>query len=230
MSATLAPALLVGLQVGLPRNLGDPSGDDPENPPWSTGIWKGPVEGPLYLGPTGPEGDGQADLVNHGGPDKTACVYASRWYASWRDELDLIDMPHGSFGENFTVEGLDESSVCVGDVFRIGEAIVQVSQPRQPCWKLGLRWQMNDLPARVVKSGRTGWYFRIIEPGLVRLGDAIERQDRPHPEWSIDEANRVMYRGRNDPDSVGRLADCPALSESWRSTLRSRVEKAAKHS
>ena len=223
----MSDPILRSIQVGLPAEHGTEGAEDPMDSAWTTGFCKGPVVGPVLLGPTNLEGDGQADLVNHGGPDKAVCVYSADHYDDWRRELGLPEMPFGAFGENFTVGGLAEADVCIGDVYRVGEATVQVSQPRQPCWKLARRWRLNDLPARVVKSGRTGWYFRVLEGGVVGPDLPLSPVDRPFPDWTVERANRVMYRGKGDFASMRELASLPALSESWRETLSHRTRGSA---
>jgi MOSC domain-containing protein YiiM len=192
--------------------------------PWRTGFCKQPHPGPLRLDTTGIEGDEQADLVNHGGPDKAVCVYPDEHYAHWRTALNLPGLAHGAFGENFTTGGLAEGEVCIGDVFEFaGAAVVQISQPRQPCWKLARRWRIKDLAAQVERTGRTGWYFRILVPGVVSAGETLALRERPHPEWPVSLANAIMHRRKDDRDAAASLAACPALSESWQRTLSTRA-------
>ena len=145
-------ARISSLQVGKPQTLGDGVSANPTFGRWSTGIFKQPVGGRVWLGETNLEGDGQADLTVHGGPDKAVLVYAASHYPDWRHELGIEEFSSGAFGENFTVEGTTEDDTCLGDVFQIGEAKVQVAQPRMPCWKLARKWQRPDLPALVVRS------------------------------------------------------------------------------
>jgi MOSC domain-containing protein YiiM len=211
--------LLVSIQVGLPHTYGREGADDPMDRPWETGFFKQPVDGPLWLGRANLVGDGQADLVNHGGEDKAVLCYAASHYPEWRTALDKPDLPHGAFGENFTIDGLNEETVCVGDVYRLGDALVQVSQPRQPCWKLAWRWRIKELTALVEHSGRTGWYIRVLEEGEVRAGLELTLLDRPYPEWTIIRASRVMRNRRRDPVAAGELAACEALAVSWREHL-----------
>ena len=130
------PPSLLSVQVGMPTVLGVVGSTDPANRPWTTGFIKGPVAGPVWAGSLNLTGDGQADRTNHGGPDKAVCVYPADHYEFWRHDLGLPDIPLGAFGENFTVAGLGEADVCIGDVWAVGDAVFQVSQPRQPCWKL----------------------------------------------------------------------------------------------
>jgi len=195
--------------------------------PWVSGFVKEAVAGPLALRRTNLDGDEQADLVYHGGPDKAVCCYPAAHYPAWRDELGLADLGFGGFGENFTIEGLAEADVCVGDVWRIGGALVQVSQPRQPCWKIARRWRIKTLTLRVQQTGRTGWYVRVLEEGPVAPGAAIDRVERPHPDWTVARANQVMHHHKADLDAAAELAALPALSASWKATLASRVFKHA---
>lgn len=140
---------LVSIQVGKPEHR-EPVEGDTSTKPWTTAFYKQPVDGPVQVAGAGLEGDGQADLRHHGGPDKAVCVYSAEHFAYWRDDLGFgEEFGGGAFGENFTVAGLDESSVCIGDVWRIGNVELQVTQPRQPCWKLARRWRLKDLTARV---------------------------------------------------------------------------------
>lgn len=221
----MPPPGLVSIQVGTPSARGREGAQDPADRTWSTGFFKSPVAGPVFLGATNLDGDGQADLVNHGGADKTVCAYPADHYPDWRRELDRPDLPFGAFGENFTLQAVTEADVCIGDTWRVGGAVVQVSQPRQPCWKLARRWGIKDLPARVIANGRTGWYFRVLNEGSVAPGQPLTLIDRPHEIWTIDRANRVMHHNHSDPDSAAELAALPELSSSWRSTLAARLVK-----
>ncbi len=213
---------LVSIQVGLPQARGNPDAVNPFDRPWTTGFYKQPVSGPVELGRLGLRGDGQADLENHGGPDKAVCVYSADHYPGWRQALAL-DLPTGAFGENFTIAGLTESQVCVGDVWRIGEVVLQVSQPRQPCWKLARRWRIKDLAAQVVENGRTGWYFRVLAVGAVASGTQLELAERPRPEWTIERANQVMHHDKGNRAAAAELAAVPELSLSWRTALQGRL-------
>jgi MOSC domain-containing protein YiiM len=211
--------LLASIQVALPQSYGREGADNPMDRPWQTGFFKQAVDEPRWLGRTNLDGDGQADLVNHGGPDKAVLCYAASHYPDWRAELGKPDLPHGAFGENFTIDGLTEDVVCVGDTYRLGDALVQVSQPRQPCWKLAWRWRLKELTALVEQSGRTGWYIRVLEEGEVRPGLTLTLLDRPYPAWTVTRASRVMRTRRRDPVAAGELAACELLAESWREHL-----------
>jgi MOSC domain-containing protein YiiM len=211
---------LVRILVGKPRDLG---GDGA--PTWRSGICKEPVDGPVWLGKTNLSGDGQADLKHHGGSDKAVLAYAEAHYPRWQKELGLPRFFHGATGENFVIAHQTEESVCIGDTYRIGKAVVQVSQPRQPCWKPARRWNVPDLALRMQNTGRTGWYFRVLEEGAVETGTEVILLDRPYPQWTIARCNEIMYRRREDRESAMQLAACPSLSESWVRTLLKRAEE-----
>ena len=217
------PITLASLQIGQPQTLGQVDAPDPMDRPWTTGFFKQPVAGPVWLNSTHVEGDGQADLKNHGGVDKAVLAYSAEHYTFWKTHLNLPDLPPGAFGENFTIMGQTEAEVCVGDIYTIGEAVVQVSQPRQPCWKLSRRWRIEDLAQQVLANGRTGWYFRVLQTGIVSPGQAVALQERPCPEWPIARAHQVMHHDLNDQVATRALADCALLSKSWRDKLQQRL-------
>jgi len=216
-------ATVISLQVGLPRTV--KSGEDTGhvNEVWTTGFFKNSTPASLWLGRLNLEGDGQADLENHGGPDKAVNVYPCEHYPYWAQTIGLKNLHSGGFGENFTVEGLLENEVCIGDIFEIGESLVQVSQPRQPCWKLARRWRVKDLAIRVQETGRTGWYFRVLREGHVQVGKRLRLVERHHPNWTVSAANEVMHRRTNDRKAAQELADCVSLSSRWREKLKRRV-------
>jgi MOSC domain-containing protein YiiM len=179
---------LVSVQVGRPRRVR-----------WhgkavSTGIYKEPVAGRIMLRRDNLDGDQQADLTVHGGWDKTVYVYPSEHYPIWQAELPGMRLPYGMFGENFTTEGLDESSVHIGDQFRIGGAVVQVTQPRMPCYKLGIRFGRPDMPKRFHASGRCGFYLAVLQEGEVGTGDVWERIARNEQEVSVIESYHQCFQ------------------------------------
>ncbi|MCS7222853.1 MAG: MOSC domain-containing protein [Anaerolineae bacterium] len=212
----MVQAVLLSIQVGMPQVFDN---GDPARRPWLSAFIKKPVAGPIWLGRTNLAGDVQADLQNHGGPDKAVLAYAAAHYMNWRVELGRPDLPYGAFAENFTVDGLDEWTVCIGDVYAIGETQVQVSQPRQACWKISRRWGIEDLTERVVATGRTGWYFRVLVEGYVEPGLPVILLHRPFPQWTVARATEVMRHRRTLPDAARELAACPLLSAHWRETL-----------
>ena len=182
---------VASIQIGMPISI-------EIGKPWRTGFFKKAVTEPVWLGATNLAGDGQADLAHHGGPHKAVCVYPACHYPYWRQTLGMPDLCGGDFGENFTVEDLAESQVCIGDTWAIGDATVQVSQPRQPCWKLARRWDAKDLAVQVQQTGRTGWYFRVLVEGLVQAGMSLSLIERPHPRWTIATANQLMHHEKSN--------------------------------
>ncbi|WP_035984610.1 MOSC domain-containing protein [Leptolyngbya sp. KIOST-1] len=214
---------LVSLQVSLPQTLGTDPAPDPMDRRWTTGFFKQPVAGEVWLSATNLAGDGQADLKNHGGVDKAVLAYSADHYPYWRSHLQRPELPHGGFGENFTVAGQTEAEVCIGDTYAVGSARVQVSQPRQPCWKLSRRWRTEDLALQVKANGRSGWYFRVLQEGTVQPGLTLTLCDRPYPQWTVARANRLMHHELSDRAAAAELAHCPLLSTNWRDKLLRRV-------
>ncbi len=218
-------AKLLSIQTGMPAFYPADEKSSLGSKPWLTGFFKSPTADTVTIGSGGIEGDGQADLISHGGPDKAICVYASEHFSFWRDFLNNQLIDAGGFGENFTTAGLLEHQVCIGERFQIGSAIVEISQPRQPCWKLARRWDCKTLTPEVQRTGKTGWYFRVVQPGEARAGETFQPvADRPvSSEWTIAAANKVMY-GRDTPKpKIQALVSVEALSESWKTQLNKRL-------
>ena len=191
----------------------------------TSGIAKHPVHGEVRVHPLGLDGDAQADLRNHGGEFKAVHCYAWSHYPAWREELaanPLLDAP-GAFGENLSVEGLDESTVCIGDLIRVGSTVFAVSQGRQPCFKLNLRFGVPDMAIRVQTSLRTGWYLRVVEPGTLTPGDAIELLERPHPDYSIATLLALIRDRETDTARLQEMLKLP-LPPSWQRLFTRRLE------
>lgn len=216
---------LLAIHVGMPQEYGAAGSVEPMDRPWRSAIFKKPVTGAIWLGRCNLAGDGQADPENHGGPEKAVNAYSAEHYPRWQTVLERGVIEFGALGENFTTEGLLESEVCIGDVFVVGNAMVQISQPRQPCWKLARRWRRKDLPLLVEASGFTGWYFRVVQEGLVKQQTPIRLIERPYPKWTVMRANHIMHGFTGEHESLRELAACPALSASWKATLEKRMEK-----
>jgi len=221
--AAIQTAILYSIQIGMPKSLGFENAVDTHDKPWTTGFFKSPIEGPVFVGGTNLAGDGQADLENHGGIDKAVLAYSAEHYLKWRDELRLPDMPCGAFGENLTIQGLSEESVCIGDIFQVGPVTFEVSQPRQPCWKLARRWRMHELLGMVVRNGRSGWYLRVLAEGWIEAGMLVVLTERPNPEWSVARANLILHHRRTDLSLTRQLAEVPRLADSWVGELRERA-------
>jgi len=210
---SLAPTVLVGTVAPL----------GPDGP--ASGIDKRPISGPWHITRLGIVGDGQGDLKHHGGPEKAVHQYPFEHYAAWEAEIG----PHpllarsGDFGENVSGEGWTEDTVCIGDVARFGSARLQVSQGRQPCFKLNLRFGRTDMARTVQRSGRTGWYWRVLEEGNADEGDRFTIIDRPRPAWPLSRLIALLYRNTSDRAGLSAMARVPELAEGWRTLAERRL-------
>ena len=200
-------------------NVGKPKQEHFHGKEFLTGMCKKPVAGPLLLTKLGFEGDGVGDRKHHGGEDKAVCVYSRDHYAYWRSVLG-IEMPVAAFGENLSVIGMREEAVCIGEMYTIGTAVVQVSQPRQPCGTLAARYGRNDFVKLVADSGRTGFYFRVLTEGQVRVGDTLALIVRDPLGVSVAFANNIFYHDRGNRDGIEKVLAVPALSLSWQRSFQ----------
>lgn len=216
MSTMLSHIKLVSVNVGLPQTV--TIGDQTIH----TGIYKEPTQKRLYLTATGLEDDGQADRRVHGGPDKAVCVYSAEHYDYWRSVG--MDLSYGAFGENLTVYGLTEAEACIGDTFTLGEAVVQVCQPRMPCYKVAAKLGLPDLPANMVEKGFSGFYLRVLQEGSIQLGDQLERVESHPSAFTIAEANRVVHHEPHDKETLRRLLEVDVLAQSWRGISQKRLD------
>ncbi|PYI52986.1 MOSC domain-containing protein [Paenibacillus flagellatus] len=211
---------IVSLNVGRPATFVYKGKDVP------TGIFKSPAaEGPIALTTLNFEGDGQADLVHHGGPDKAVCVYSYEHYPYWERDLGR-ELAYGAFGENLTVLGMTEDAVCIGDIYAIGDVRLQVSQPRQPCHKLAKMYDVPDLPIRVQNTGFTGFYFRVLVPGLFDRSLPLTLERRHPAGLTVAFANEIKHHRKDDLDGVRALLAVDALSTNWRVSFEKRLEGA----
>ena len=194
----------------------------------TTGIFKEPVEGRIRLRTLNLDGDRQADLSVHGGPSKAVYAYPIEHYEYWREQLPGVDRPWGMFGENLTTEGLREDSVNIGDRFRIGSAEVMVTEPRLPCYKLAAKFGRDDIIKRFLHSGRTGFYFAVMQEGEVGTGDGIELVSRDEHSVTVADITRLYVREKDDVGTLRRAVQVTALPESWRGYFHKRIEKLSK--
>jgi len=205
---------ILSVNISLPRQV--VSGGEPV----TTGIYKTPVHRRVKVNRLNLEGDGQADLSVHGGPNKAVYAYPSEHYAWWRRELPGTELPWGMFGENLTLEGLLENDACIGDRFRIGTSVLMVTQPRLPCYKLGIKFGRDDMPKRFLASGRTGFYFAVVEEGELGEDDVVERIGRDENPVSIADILRLAYGEEvQDVGLVERALQNEALPSGWRKQL-----------
>jgi MOSC domain-containing protein YiiM len=210
--------VLLSIFVGAPQRC-----EAADGTVFRTSMYKNPVCETIWLGSENLEGNVQANLKYHGGPDKAVCCFASE-HLPHLSELTATALPHGALGENFTLRGMLEDEVCLGDRYRVGDAIVEVSQPRQPCANLSKRWGDKQLPKLMVQHGYTGWYMRVIEEGLLQPGDPVELLDRPHPHWTITALNRLMFVDKKNRDALIEVTSLPQLSDDWRADFLQRLQ------
>jgi len=210
---------VLSVNVGLPREV-----------PWqgkrvTTGIFKEPIQGRVMMHRLNLDGDQQADLTVHGGVSKAVYAYPSEHYSYWRTELPGMDLSSGMFGENFTTEGLLENAVYIGDRFRIGETEVTVTEPRMPCYKLGIKFGRADMIKRFLASRRTGFYFAVMRDGMVGAGDAMELIGREQQEISVADITRLYAFEKDDVKGLRRAIEVEALPESWKGYFEHQLEK-----
>lgn len=216
-SSTLSAPLL-SLRTGRIATFG------PQGEP--SAIDKLPVARRIAVGLHGLAYDQQADQVHHGGPDKALHHYPFEHYGAWLMELperaDLLHSP-GAFGENLATVGMTEANVCLGDRYRLGTTVIQVSQGRQPCWKMNRRFGVADMVVRILASGRTGWYYRVLEPGEIAAGDRFELIERGWPEWPLARLWQVLFGQVRDPDALATLSRLDVLAAGWRERAARRL-------
>jgi MOSC domain-containing protein YiiM len=205
-------------------NVGKPVTVDYRGKPLETGIYKHPAAGPVQLGHEGFDGDGQADRINHGGPDKAVCVYPIEHYAYWEEQLGT-KLDYSAFGENITVSGLLETEVCIGDVYEIGSALLQVSQPRFPCFKLSQKHGPADMPAKVLSTGYSGFYFRVLREGTVAAGDTVVKAGSGEEAITVRRVLKAMEVGRKDKSDLKELAGLSTLTEGIRQDFLKWMER-----
>ncbi|ALL68442.1 Flavohemoprotein Flavohemoglobin Nitric oxide dioxygenase [Paraburkholderia caribensis MBA4] len=203
-------ARLVSVNVGLPRDV-----------KWKdrsvhTGIWKKPVKGRCWVGRNNLAGDGQGDLQGHGGPNRAVLVYQTESYQHWQTLLGRYNLEFGQFGENFTVDGLSDADVCIGDQYQIGDALFEVTQPRVTCYRVGMRLEEPRMPALMTSSGRPGFYLRVLKEGSVGAGDEIRKVGEAPQRMTVHAVNALLYSPPHPPDQLERALQIEALSPGWR--------------
>jgi MOSC domain-containing protein YiiM/ferredoxin-NADP reductase len=211
-------ARLLSVNVGLPRDI-----------EWKgriihTGIWKNPVHSRCRVGRLNLDGDGQGDLGGHGGEQRAAFVYQIESYRYWRERLNRTDFVHGQFGENFTIEGLPDDAVCIGDRFQIGSALFEVTQPRVTCYRVGIRTNEPRMPALLTSSGRPGFYFRVLREGTVGAGDEIVKVGEANERMTVAEINALLYSPDHARDRLQRALRIEALSPGWRASFEALLQ------
>jgi MOSC domain-containing protein YiiM len=208
---------ILSINVGKPSLLASSAGDV------LSGINKKPIEEEVFLGKLNFVGDAQADLIHHGGVDKAVCVYPVEHYSFWENFMGKkLDFP--SFGENLTVQAMREEDIHIGDVIQIGTAIVQVSQPRKPCYKLARKYGITDLPLQVQNTGYTGYYFRVLQEGVIKRIDLPVVLETDPLGVTVAYANQIMHHEKRNRDGIHKVLAVEALSDNWRASLQERLK------
>jgi MOSC domain-containing protein YiiM len=207
------------IQIGKVVTEGDADAREVTDKQWTSAFRKTPITVSVRVDSLGIEGDQVADTKHHGGAEKSILCYASAHYAAWREEHPELDFAPGGFGENLTLAGATEADVCIGDRWSAGECVFEVSQPRQPCWKIARRWQTKTMTKEVTQTGRTGWYLRVLCGGELTAGDTLTLTSRPHPEWSVARANDVLFGREVDRLAVFALMNLAELSDEWKQSI-----------
>src|SRR5271168_3928822 len=211
-------ARLLSVNVGLPRDI------EWQGKTVHTAVWKTPVQGRRMTRRLNVDGDGQGDLAGHGGEHRAVFVYQIEAYRYWENQLGRNDFTYGQFGENFTVEGLADTEVCIGDHYRIGGALFEVTQPRVTCYRVGIRMDEPRMAALLVSHGRPGFYFRVLEEGLVGASDEIVKIADGPERMSVAEINALLYLPGHQREDLQRALRIPALSPGWRGSFRALLE------
>jgi MOSC domain-containing protein YiiM len=219
----MSQGLIISVRTGRTREHPRPAWDHAPDRTWRTAYVKDEVAGPVRVGPLGLDGDEQHHRDVHGGPHMAVLVYAASHYAVWREEPGLERIGPGGFGENLTVESLDETGVCIGDVYEAGDVTFEVSQPRGPCAAIARIWDRPDMVERVTRTGRTGWYLRVKREGLIQRGVTLTRVARPWPDWTVECVFRLHIAPTPDAGLLRALAACEALSPEWRERFARRA-------
>src|SRR6516225_4706283 len=211
---------LLSVNVGLPQDVA-----------WGgrivhTAVWKRPVEGPRTVRRLNIDGDGQGDLAGHGGEHRAVFVYQIESYRYWQEQLSRDDFSYGQFGENFTVDGLADDQVCIGDRYRIGEALFEVTQPRVTCYRVGIRMDDPQIPALLISHHRPGFYLRVLREGAVQAGDEIVQVAAGPEAMTVAEVDALLYLPGHPRQQVARALRIPALPAGWRDSFRAMLGQA----
>jgi MOSC domain-containing protein YiiM len=210
------------LQIGPIKKIRDESGKRED---FYTGFVKEPYNYRVWLDVDGLQGDAVGDTQNHGGFDKALLGFGSSNYRHYEQTLGL-ELPYGGFGENLTFDGFNEEDLCLGDILEIGDVIVEVSQPRQPCWKIDYRWGVNTLLKEVIRCGKTGFYFRVLKEEYLSQGMLVKLQNRPHPKLTIAKINNAMYNTKEHIDLAKKILETGSLADAFKQDLEKNLLKA----
>jgi len=212
-------AKVISVQIGDVVTIGDKNSSNITTKEYTTASYKKPIDKVFDVTKLSIIGDSVADTIHHGGVDKAIFANSLHNYTHWKHYLNKDDIPYGALGENLTIDGIDESTVCIGDIHQIGTVKLQVSQPRQPCWKISRRWEQKDFMEEIYRSGLTGWYYRVLEEGSFKAGDTVQYIGSLDTKITILEANKAMRNQSKYKELVRRLYDINTLAFAWKKSL-----------
>ena len=220
-------AFVKQLLIGCVKDYGNKDAKDRLNQAWQTAMFKVAQSGKIYANELGFIGDSVADTIHHGGIEKA--IFANSWqnYPAWEKFLGLQNLPFGAMGENLTIDGLDESNICIGDVHKIGSLILQVSQPRKPCFKLSKRWSNIDMAREIFRTGRSGWYYRVLQNGHCMVGDEVEILSKDELNISVMDVNMLFFDPASHYYLLDRFAKLDKITSGWHDTIKARINDTA---
>ena len=214
---------IVSIQIGKVNSYGDKNSKEFLDKYWESAFFKGVADGKIWVGKTGLAGDEVADKVHHGGVEKAGFANSYENYGEWAKFLGLNSIPFGALGENLTISGLHESSVCLGDIHKIGSVVLQVSQPRKPCWKIAARWSNKKFTNEIYTTGLTGWYYRVVEEGFVEAGDEVSVVSQDESKVSILDANMAFANPIKHRDILEKILAIPSIAPSYKISVTNRI-------
>ena len=217
-------AYLKALLIGSVRDYGDENSNDALFRPWKTAMFKVSQDDEIFANELGFVGDNVADIKHHGGVEKAVFANSYENYPSWQKYLGLGNLPFGAMGENLTISGLHEDDVCIGDIHKIGSLVLQVSQPRKPCFKLSKRWMNRELANEIFKTGLTGWYYRVLEKGACKVKDEVNVVLKDNIQMSISQVNSLFYSPKENLNLVDKFFKLETITKSWKDDMVRRVE------
>ncbi|MEK6658511.1 MAG: MOSC domain-containing protein [Campylobacterota bacterium] len=214
---------IISLQIGKVKSYGNKDSKDFSDKQWESGSFKEVIDTQVWAGKVGFIGDEVADKVHHGGTEKAIFANSYENYESWAKFLGLKTIPFGALAENLTIFGFHESSVCLGDIHKMGSAVLQVSQPRKPCWKISKRWNNKKFTNEIYTSGLTGWYYRVLEEGFIEAGDKIEILLHDEAKISILDANKAFADPSKYRELLEKIANIPSIAPSYKTSVEKRI-------
>ncbi|QCD52474.1 MOSC domain-containing protein [Campylobacter sp. RM16192] len=217
-------AVVKALLIGKVQTYGDANSANSINKIWQSAIFKVATKDEIYADKFGFNGDEVADKKHHGGEQKAIFANSYENYLAWSEFLGLSNLPFGAMGENLTISGMHENNVCIGDIHKIGSIVLQISQPRKPCFKLSKRWMNAGMAKEIFRSGLSGWYYRVLENGYCKAGDIVQIIQRDKVGMSVMEVNRLFYSPKDNMSLMDKFMSLDSLSDRWKDDVKKRID------